>query len=146
MNRFAAAQPTGFGRTAFWVTVTAMIIALLTWGSAVFSQTYGDPYYEYGDGGMPRPDGIIVQRGGPPPGPGERTMARTYTYNATSRPDGSISITRNGVKWVILANKNHQFLLSDPQGTGHVVVKMFGLPTRGGAVPLGSSKVRAQVR
>jgi hypothetical protein len=143
MNRFAVSQ-WGLGQRTFWVVVTATIVALLTWASTVFSQPYGDPFYEYGDGGMPRPDGIIVQRGAPPPG--ERIAARTYTYKATSRPDGSISITRNGVAWVTLANKNHQFLLSDPNGTGHVVVKMFGLPTRGGAVPLGASKVRAQVR
>ena len=146
MHRFAGAFPTELGRKAFWIVVAALV-AMLTLASAVFSQPYLDQYYDYGDGGMPRPDGIRVQTA-PAPGvlPPGHARVITYTYNATSRPDGSILITRNGVKWVTLANKNHQFLLSDPNGTGHVVVKMFGFPTRSGGAPQPPVKVRAQVR
>ena len=141
MNRVAEARPTGLGRKAFWVAVAAIVAMMLAWASAVLSYPYGDadPYYEYGDGGMPRPDGIIVQHGPPPgmaPGGHGPSTGITYTYNATTRPDGSILITRNGAKWVVLANKKHQFLLSDPNGTGHTVVKMFGFPTGGRSTPV----------
>jgi hypothetical protein len=148
MSRFAAVRPSGLGRTTFWIVVTATIFALLTWASAVLSQVGGHyPYWEYGTDGMPRPDGIITQQDPPPPGqPGGRTRRPpVYTYKATSRADGSILITRNGVKWVTLANVNHQFTLSDPNGTGHPVVKFDqSKPHAGGPVP--PSKIRAQVR
>ncbi|HWT06782.1 MAG TPA: hypothetical protein VN224_13555 [Xanthomonadales bacterium] len=52
-------------------------------------------------------------------------------------------ITRNGATWVTLANVNHQFTLSDPNGTGHPVVKFDQSSSHGGAMP---SRVRAQVR
>jgi hypothetical protein len=148
MQRFAGAFPTKLGRRTFWIVVAAIVLALLTWATAVFSQYGGHyPYWEYGTDGMPRPDGIITQQDAPPPGqPGDRTRRPPeYTYQATSRPDGSIAITRNGVKWVTLANVNHQFTLSDPNGTGHPVVKFDqSKPHAGGPVP--PSKIRAQVR
>jgi hypothetical protein len=145
MHRFAGTQPTGLGRRTFWI-VFAVIVVMLATASAVFSQYGGHyPYWEYGVDGMPRPDGIITQQDPPPPGqPGGRLrQPPVYTYKATSRPDGSILITRNGAAWVTLANTSTQFLLSDPNGTGHPVVKFDHASGHGGAMPV---KIRAQVR
>jgi hypothetical protein len=149
MNRFAAVRPSGLGRKTFWIVVTATTVALLMWASAVLSQAGGHyPFWEYGTDGMPRPDGIITQQDPPPPAaPGDRVrQPPVYTYKATSRADGSILITRNGVNWVTLANTKTQFLLSDPNGTGHPVVKFDHASAHGGAVPVLPSKIRAQVR
>src|SRR6202163_3490705 len=147
MNRFAAARPSGIGRRTFWITVAA-IVAMLACASAVFSQYGGHyPFWEYGTDGMPRPDGIITQQDPPPPiAQGQRRPPPpVYTYMAKPRPDGSTLIYRNNVLWVTLANTSTQFLLSDPNGTGHPVVK-FDHPRSHGAVPAVPSKIRAQVR
>jgi hypothetical protein len=145
MDRFAAARSSGLERKSFWI-IFAVIVVMLAMASAVFSQSGGKyPFWEYGVDGMPRPDGIIMQQDPPPGGqPGGRTrQPPVYTYMAKPRPDGSILIYRNNVLWVTLANTSTQFLLSDPNGTGHPVVKFDHASGHGGAIP---SKIRAQVR
>ena len=131
MNRFAATRSSGLGRKAFWIAVAAIVAMMLTWASAVLSYPLiGDGPYEYNVDGMPRPDGFLRQQNpGHPP----------INYHAQARSDGSIVITRNGVKWVTLSNKNHEFQLSDPNGTGRTVVRMYGVSGHG-AAPI---KVRA---
>jgi hypothetical protein len=130
MNRFAGAQPTGLGRKAFWIAV-AVIVAVLACASAVLSG--GGPYI-FGEGGMPRPDGMMVQQDpGRPP----------ITYNARARADGSILITRNGVAWITVANTKTDFVLSDPNGTGRPVIKFEHSSGHGGAVPI---RLRAPAR
>ena len=144
MDRFAAARPSGVGRKTFWIVVAA-IVAILACASVALSGGGSYPFWEYGVDGMPRPDGIIVQQDPTPPiaqGQPSRPPV-SYTYKATSQPDGSIVITRNGAKWVTLANTSTQFLLSDPNGTGHPVVKFDHASSRGRAM---LSKIRAQVR
>jgi hypothetical protein len=146
MARFAGARPSGIGRKTFWITV-AVVVAMLVWASAVLSQGGGHyPFWEYGTDGMPRPDGIIQQQDPPPPvSPGDRhPKPPVYTYQAKPQANGSILIYRNGVLWVTLANTSTQFLMSDPNGTGHPVVKFDHASSHGGPVP--PSKVRAQVR
>jgi|GEM_PF-2858254 len=149
MNRFAAVRPSGLGRKTFWIVVMATVFALLTWASAVLSQAGGHyPFWEYGVDGMPRPDGVITQQDPlPPAAPGHPIhLPPVYTYKAQSRADGSILIYRNNVLWVTLANTKTQFLLSDPNGTGHPVVKFDHASGHGGAMPVVPVKVRAQVR
>ena len=125
----------GLGRKAFWIAVAAIVAMTLTWASAVFSYPLTkDGSYNYDVDGMPRPDGFLRQQN-----PGQPVE----TYNAQARRDGSIMITRNGVKWVILSNKNHEFQLSDPNGTGRTVVRMYGVSGHGAAAPV---KIRAQGR
>jgi hypothetical protein len=143
MDRFAAARPSGLGRKSFWI-IFAVIVVMLAMASAVFSQYGGKyPFWEYGVDGMPRPDGIIQQQDPTPPVSPGHGHPPVYTYMAKPRPDGSILIYRNNVLWVTLANTSTQFLLSDPNGTGHPVVKFDHASGHGGAIP---SKIRAQVR
>ncbi|HEY0383800.1 MAG TPA: hypothetical protein VGC72_16525 [Candidatus Elarobacter sp.] len=115
MQRFAGAGPTGLGQKAFWIVVTTVLV-MLACASVVLSQGRGAyPFWDYNVDGMPRPDGEFVQRD-----PGRRPDA----YAAKSRADGSILITHNGAQWVTLSVQKNQFILSDPNGTGHAVVKM----------------------
>lgn len=113
----------------------AAIVMMLAWASVVLSQDGGGDPWLFGTRGMPRPDGIQIQTD---PGTGQR-----YTYTARARRDGSIVIQRNGVAWVTLATQHNDFLLSDPNGTGRTIVRMFQSDSRGGGTPV---KVRAQVR
>ena len=143
MHRFAGARPTGLGRKTFWIVVAA-IVALLACASAVLSQHYGSyPFWEYGTDGMPRPDGTIQQQDAPAPNQRLSHPPPVYTYKATPRPDGSISIYRNGVLWITVANTKTQFLLSDPNGTGHPVIKFDHASGGHGAVPV---NIRARGR
>jgi hypothetical protein len=105
MNRFAGALPTRLGRKTFWIAV-AVIVVMLACATAVLSG--GGPYV-YGVDGMPRPDGPQADGG--------------INYDAVSRRDGTILITRNRVPWITLANSKSAFLLSDPNGSGHTIVK-----------------------
>ena len=138
--------PTRLSRKAFLIAV-AVVVAMLACASAVWSQHGGSyPFWEYGTDGMPRPDGIIQQQDPPPPvsqghAPGRPSVV--YTYKATPRPDGSIVIYRNNVLWITVANTKTQFLLSDPNGTGHPVIKFDHASGHGGAMPV---NLRARVR
>jgi hypothetical protein len=147
MARFSAAQRPGYLRKAVLIAAAAVVL-MIAWAAVALSQGGGRyPFWEYGVDGMPRPDGVIQQQDGPPPiaqGHAPSRQPPVYTYKATPHPDGSISIYRNNVLWVTLANTSTQFLLSDPNGTGHPVVKFDHASSHGGAMP--PSKVRAQVR
>ena len=142
MNRFAGAMPTRLSRKAFWICI-AVIVAVLACASAVLSGGGSYAFWEYGTDGMPRPDGIITQQDPTSPNGRQRRPPPVYTYMAKPQPDGSIPIYRNGVLWVTLANTKDQFLLSDPNGTGHPVVKFDHASSHGGGAPV---KVRAPGR
>jgi len=124
VNRFASAQPMGLIRKAILIAI-ATIALMLLWASIAISN--GNSYYEMGPDGMMRPDGTIVQTGpgqqarggdgGPVAGP-------TYTYNSTRQRDGSYLITRNGARWLTVAAKPGYFAITDPNGTGQLLIKL----------------------
>ena len=121
VNRFASAQPMGLIRKAILIAV-ATIALMLLWASIAISN--GNNYYEMGPDGMMRPDGTIVQTGGA----GQRVMGGgpgpTYTYKATAQHDGSFLITRQGSRWITVAAKPGYFAITDPNGTGQLLIKL----------------------
>ena len=147
VNRFASAQPMGLIRKAILIAV-ATIALMLLWASIAISN--GNNYYEMGPDGMMRPDGTIVQTGPPqqasegnsqpnagvtnaymraavapqPVGGGHLSGQATFTYKATAQHDGSYLITRQGSKWLTVAAKPGYFAITDPNGTGQLLIKL----------------------
>jgi hypothetical protein len=146
VNRFASAQPMGLIRKAILIAV-ATIALMLLWASIAISN--GNNYYEMGPDGMMRPDGTIVQTGpaqqasdgnGQPNAGTTNAYMRaapasqavggghpgqaTYTYKATAQHDGSYLITRQGSKWITVAAKPGYFAITDPNGTGQLLLKL----------------------
>jgi hypothetical protein len=119
--RFAPPQPMGLIRRAMLIAV-ATIVLMLLWASVAISQS-GKTYYEMGPDGMMRPDGTITQTNG---GAGSRSRLPppTYTYKATHQADGSFLITRNGANWITVAAKPGYFAITDPNGTGALLIKL----------------------
>ena len=141
VNRFAPAQPMGLIRKAILIAVATLALMLL-WASIAISSG-GDPYYEMGPDGMMRPDGTIIQGGGGPigqPGPSsapvqsnvmmkasqsnQSNQSPTFTYKSSHQSDGSWLITRNGAKWMTVAAKPGYFAITDPNGTGQLLIKL----------------------
>lgn len=130
MNHVAQSRSNGFGSKVFWIAVAAIVL-MLAWATAVFG---GGGGYDYNVDGMPRPEGPFEDKApGQPP----------ISYFARAQRDGSILITRNGVKWITLANRKHEFQLSDPNGSGKTIVRMYGVGGHGNAAPV---KLRGPVR
>jgi hypothetical protein len=115
----------GLIRKAILIAV-ATIALMLLWASIAISN--GNNYYEMGPDGMMRPDGTIVQTGpGFQPragGGGGPVAGPTYTYKATAQHDGSYLITRQGSKWLTVAAKPGYFAITDPNGTGQLLIKL----------------------
>ncbi|MEA2786540.1 MAG: hypothetical protein QOF71_2644 [Candidatus Eremiobacteraeota bacterium] len=135
MNRFVAARSLGLGRKVLWLALAAIVV-MLGWASVARSQDSGTDWWLYGTRGMPRPDGFLKRV--------DPNTGNHYDYEARARRDGSIVISRNGKTWVTLSTKNNDFMLSDPNGGGMTVVRMFQSPSRGGAAA--PVKIRAQGR
>jgi hypothetical protein len=146
VNRFASAQPMGLIRKAILIAV-ATIALMLLWASIAISN--GNNYYEMGPDGMMRPDGTIVQTGpaqqasagdaqpnaevanasmraafAPKAAGGHERGQATFTYTSSHQPDGSWLITRNGAKWLTVAAKPGNFAITDPNGTGQLLIKL----------------------
>lgn len=112
MNRFAGALPTGLGRKALWIAVTAIVI-MLAWAQITLGD--GRTYFEIDPDGMMRPDGTIQQRvmGHPP-----------INYTSKRTHDGAYLILRNGVPLITVSAQKNQYIVSDPNGTGQPVIKL----------------------
>jgi len=104
-------QPAARKRTAPLVVV--LIIGLVVAGAAAVYACCD--YFQWGVDGMMPPDYMVVKQ---PGGDG-----RLYTYKATQVTRSSMTLLRNGELWLTIRNKAGSYEISDPRGTGKVVLK-----------------------
>jgi len=54
----------------------------------------------------------------------QSNQSSKFTYKSSHQSDGSWLITRNGGKWLTVAAKPGYFAITDPNGTGQLLIKL----------------------
>jgi hypothetical protein len=113
--RFLAARPSTRARKALLIALVALAL-VVAWAAAAFTQT-GPGTLQWD---MMRPDGrgrapIVVQTG---------KNGKKYTYTYAKRTNTTATVARNGNPWVSIKRTSSGVEISDPNGTGQVVIKV----------------------